>query len=522
MHSRDYRGRLDYVILGGGPAGVQLGYFLQKSGMFYIILEAREMPGTFFSQFPRHRKLISINKIHCGTSNQSVQFRWDWNSLLNDDCFSFKQYSTEYFPPAEALLKYLSDFVSRFKLQIEYGCRIGSISKSIEGFALKSDNGDVFLCKRLIVATGVSEPFVPSIPGIELAEQYASADLRPGRFENRKVLIIGKGNSGFETADALIPFAAQIHVVSPSPVHMAWNTHHVGHLRAVNNNLIDTDLLKGQNATIWGSILSIERRRMKLVVRISHADSHNRIFTHEYDHIICCTGFKMSVVPFETSARPEMTLNDRFPKLTERWESVNVPDLFFAGCLTQARDFKRSSSAFIHGFRYNSRALFNMLNEDRFIPWPSEIIPRTACQVTNIIMERINTTSSLWHQFNFLVDIIDIEETEIHYFKGVPIDYARTAKRWAGRLLLLLSFTHDKPTNVALRANFSKEPALHPRLMLIDRGSVISEHHMYEDLEAEWYEETLYIAPLEEYLRQVLSNNRRRPQSLTTTASAAR
>jgi hypothetical protein len=53
---------MDYLIIGAGPAGLQLGYFLERSGRDYLILEAGSHPGTFFRKYPRHRQLISINK----------------------------------------------------------------------------------------------------------------------------------------------------------------------------------------------------------------------------------------------------------------------------------------------------------------------------------------------------------------------------------------------------------------------------------------------------------------------------
>ncbi|MEU8386157.1 NAD(P)-binding domain-containing protein, partial [Streptosporangium sp. NPDC048865] len=58
---------LDYVVIGAGPAGLQLGYFLGREGRSYLILEAGPGPGTFFRTFPRHRQLISINKRHTGS-----------------------------------------------------------------------------------------------------------------------------------------------------------------------------------------------------------------------------------------------------------------------------------------------------------------------------------------------------------------------------------------------------------------------------------------------------------------------
>jgi protoporphyrinogen oxidase len=46
---------MDYVVIGAGPAGLQLGYFLQQAGRDYVVLEAGPAAGTFYNTFPRHR-----------------------------------------------------------------------------------------------------------------------------------------------------------------------------------------------------------------------------------------------------------------------------------------------------------------------------------------------------------------------------------------------------------------------------------------------------------------------------------
>ncbi|MDJ0677957.1 MAG: NAD(P)-binding domain-containing protein, partial [Calothrix sp. MO_167.B42] len=76
--------KYDYLIIGAGPAGLQLGYFLEKANRNYLILEAGDVPGTSFQKFPRHEKLISINKVYTGYKDMEINLRWDWNSLLSD------------------------------------------------------------------------------------------------------------------------------------------------------------------------------------------------------------------------------------------------------------------------------------------------------------------------------------------------------------------------------------------------------------------------------------------------------
>ena len=198
----------------------------------------------------------------------------------------------------------------------------------------------------------------------------------PDGFTDQRVLIIGKGNSAFETADNLTEHAAVIHVAGPRSINFAWRTHFIGHLRAVNNNFLDTYQLKTQNMVLDGDILRIERRADDYLVTFAYA-RRDKVVQLAYDRVITCTGFRMDASIFAADCRPELTINDRFPALTAEWESVNVPGLYFAGTLTQSRDFKKYTSAFIHGFRYGIRALARMLDQKYHgIEWPHRTLPR--------------------------------------------------------------------------------------------------------------------------------------------------
>lgn len=40
----------EYCVLGAGPAGLQMGYFLSRSQRDYVILERNSGPGSFFNK----------------------------------------------------------------------------------------------------------------------------------------------------------------------------------------------------------------------------------------------------------------------------------------------------------------------------------------------------------------------------------------------------------------------------------------------------------------------------------------
>ena len=235
-----------------------MGYFLQNTGRSYLILERGSTPGTFFRQFPRHRKLISINKRYTGYDDPELNLRWDWNSLLSDDdSLRFTNYSHDYFPAADRLVDYMQDYADRWRLDVRYETHVVSVYKRDGVFHVVDREGNEYTSRVLVVATGCSQPYVPDVPGIEHAEKYTDVSVDPKDFLGQRVLIVGKGNSAFETADNLIGVTELLHLVSPNPLKFAWKTHYVGHLRAVNNNLLDTYQLKSQNALLDATIESI-------------------------------------------------------------------------------------------------------------------------------------------------------------------------------------------------------------------------------------------------------------------------
>lgn len=506
----------EYLILGAGPSGIQLGYYFERDGRDYQILEGGESVGTFYQAYPRHGTLISINKVYTGTEDSELKLRHDWNSLLTDDySMLFADYSREYFPKTSAILQYLRDFVDKFSIRVRCQTRISRIHRIDQGFQLDDTQGNRFTCRKLIVATGVSKPYVPDIPGIELAEQYESVSVDPEDFINQRVLIVGKGNSAFETADNLLATTATIHLVSPCPIDFAWKTHYVGDLRAVNNNILDSYQLKSQNAILDAETVEIRQLddgTFTARFRYMHAEGEEEELP--YDRVICCTGFRFDSTLFADSARPHLAIFDKFPNLTCEWESTNQSDMFFIGTLMQMRDYKKSTSGFIHGFRYNVQAFAKLLAEKYHgCEWPFTEHPFESSVLADRILSRVNGSSALWQQQSFLGDVLVLSpEGTIRYYEGMPVAYLQKHfidedKRCFVLTLEFGSSAHDEDpfkVNRIRRDNVAKAASstfLHPAIREYENGAKVSEHHIIEDLEAVW-QEPEHIEPLTHYLEQ--------------------
>lgn len=87
------------------------------------------------------------------------------------------------------------------------------------------------ILSTLLVATGLWVPQKVDFVGSELVEGYESISTNPEDYKDQTVLILGKGNSAFETAQSIMGRASFVHMLSPSPVRLAWQTHYVGDLR---------------------------------------------------------------------------------------------------------------------------------------------------------------------------------------------------------------------------------------------------------------------------------------------------
>jgi thioredoxin reductase len=508
---------LDYLIIGAGPAGLQLAALLEADGKRdYLVLERSAAPGAFFARYPRHRQLISINKPHTGTDDPELNLRLDWNSLLSDDpSLRFTGYTERYFPNADVMVQYLTDFAAKSGVKVQYETPVTRIAK-VDGEFVVNDS---IRAKAVIVATGVSQTYEPDIEGFELAEGYDEMSVEPRDFLDQTVLIIGKGNSAFETADNLMETTTLIHMAGPSSVRMAWRTHYVGHLRAVNNNFLDTYQLKSANAILDGNIKKITRSpEGGFDVTFSFSRVDEVIKELHYDRVLACTGFRFDASIFDESCRPELVIKDRFPAQTAEWESPNVPGLYFAGTISQVRDFKKSTSGFVHGFRYAVRALHHVL-ETKYAetPWPADKLDATATAITDAIIARVNRTSALWQQFGFLADVVTVADGSALYQEEVPVDYFTEGGLGGYEQAFVVTLEygpdHDAvdPFDITVSRIAQDVPGqahdaayLHPVVRHHRDGQVVATHHLAENLANVWDKPDVHVAPLAAFVQSCL------------------
>ncbi|GAA2050176.1 NAD(P)-binding domain-containing protein [Catenulispora yoronensis] len=505
-----------YLVIGAGPAGLQLSYYLQQAGSDYLTLERHAAPGSFFRRFPRHRRLISLNKVHVRSEDPEIRLRWDWNTLLNDDPeMLFPRFSQEYLPSADDMVRYLAAFQQRHDLTVEYGTEVVGVERDGTGFLVRTSRGAV-RAECVIAATGWAAPFVPDIPGIEHATGYEDMDVDPAAYTDQRVLVIGKGNSAFETAHAMLGHAAMVHLASRRPLRLTWTSKHPGDVRGQYGAILDSYQFKTLHSVLDCTIDRIRKTGSGFEVDITYTHADGETATLEYESVLRCTGFRMDTSIYAEGCVPPTERDGRLPSTGPDWQSAGVEGLYFAGTLAQAHDFKRASSAFIDGFRYNLRTLCTLLRE-RYEGVPLEYGEAKADpeELTALVLDRVNWSSALWTQFEYLCDAIVVDETtgRVKLYRDLPEDYA--VQRFADEAHLYtvtLRWGRDDYADVFAierhpEPGRARESAfIHPVVRRHHRGRQLAERHLLEDLLAEWRRPDRHVTPLREFFAEQLGS----------------
>jgi putative flavoprotein involved in K+ transport len=175
---------IDTIVIGGGQAGLSVGYHLSRRGVPFLILEANDRVGDSWRQ------------------------RWDSLRLFTPARFDglagmpFPG-DRHRFPTKDEMGNYLEAYAGHFRLPVKTGVQVDRLSKSGDGL-LVSAGDQQFLARHVVVAmANYQRPRVPAFakeldPGI--VQLHSSAYRTPSQLRPGGVLVVGAGNSGAELA----------------------------------------------------------------------------------------------------------------------------------------------------------------------------------------------------------------------------------------------------------------------------------------------------------------------------------
>ena len=176
--------RYETVIIGGGQAGLAVGYHLARLGRPFVILEGGARVGEAWRARWRSLRLFS-------------PARYDG---LPGWRFPAPAWS---FPTKDEMADYLEAYAERFELPVVTGVRVDGLAKDGDGFLVTAGERR-FAAAAVVVATGAHRtPHTPALSA-ELdprIHQLHSRDYRDSSgLPAGPALVVGAGNSGAEIA----------------------------------------------------------------------------------------------------------------------------------------------------------------------------------------------------------------------------------------------------------------------------------------------------------------------------------
>jgi putative flavoprotein involved in K+ transport len=176
--------RFGAVVIGGGQAGLAVGYYLARSGADFVILDAAARTGDAWRS------------------------RWDSLRLFTPPGFNHLP-GMRLHPRRDRLhtkddmADYLAVYAAYFRLPLRLGARVDAVTRHGDGYLIRA-GGTCVAASNVVVAAGpYTTPHVPTFASRldpRIVQLHSSAYRNPAQLRDGAVLVAGAGNSGAEIA----------------------------------------------------------------------------------------------------------------------------------------------------------------------------------------------------------------------------------------------------------------------------------------------------------------------------------
>ena len=177
----------EVVVVGGGQAGLALGYQLAKQGTDFTILEAAAEPAAAWRERWDSLKLFTSARYD---SLPGMGFPGD----------------PDRYPTRDEVVDYLTGYAREFELPVELNSGVRAVRRLNEGYVVELDDR-AYEARQVVIATGPFQtPFVPRITedlGDDVVQMHSTGYRSPESLPGGRVLVVGGGNTGFQIAEEL-------------------------------------------------------------------------------------------------------------------------------------------------------------------------------------------------------------------------------------------------------------------------------------------------------------------------------
>lgn len=166
----------DLVIVGAGPAGISASLAAKKLNLSALTLEQDSLGGTVFT-FPR-KKIVMTAPMDLPLYGKVKLFETSKSELLD----------------------LWNDALGKNEIKITENAKVEGIVFQDHRFVIEASGKDKITSRKVLLAIGRrGTPRKLGIPG-EMTEKVAYRLLEPELIENKKVIVVGGGDSAIETA----------------------------------------------------------------------------------------------------------------------------------------------------------------------------------------------------------------------------------------------------------------------------------------------------------------------------------
>jgi putative flavoprotein involved in K+ transport len=175
---------IETLVIGGGQAGLSVGYHLARRARPFVILDASQRVGDAWRQRWDSLRLFTPAR---------------YNALAGLP-FPAPAHS---FPSKDQVADYLEAYAARFELPVRTGIRVDRLSRNADRFVVAAGERR-FEADNVVVAMATYQvPWVPPFaheldPGI--VQLHSAGYRNPSQLHDGAVLVVGAGNSGAEIA----------------------------------------------------------------------------------------------------------------------------------------------------------------------------------------------------------------------------------------------------------------------------------------------------------------------------------
>jgi putative flavoprotein involved in K+ transport len=192
----------DVLVIGGGQAGLAAGYHLRRAGIRFAILEASAQPGGSWPGYYDSLRLFSPAHY---SALPGLPFPGD----------------PARYPARDEVVAYLRAYATHFALPVRTGHQVARVERDDQGYLVHTAGGASLRSGTLIAATGsFHRPHRPAFPGQERyrGQLLHAAEYRePAPFRDRRVVVVGAGNSAIQIAVELAG-VARVTLATRAPV----------------------------------------------------------------------------------------------------------------------------------------------------------------------------------------------------------------------------------------------------------------------------------------------------------------